>query len=95
MFGGAEINQGVLGRRKGRGGEGVKKDDHSLEEEAKRKKHHILFAHHWSRIEWLIGTLKALPLPFRMTHGELNNRVLATQGTEKASLRKSEYIPCR
>lgn len=37
----------------GRGGEGVKKDDHSREEEAKRKKHHVLFAHHW-RIEWLI-----------------------------------------
>ena len=36
----------------GRGGEGVKKDDHSREE-AKRKKHHVLFAHHW-RIEWLI-----------------------------------------
>ena len=43
----------------------------------------------------MADTLKALPLPFRMIHGELNNRVLATQGTEKASLRKSEYIPCR
>lgn len=41
----------------------MKKDDPLREEEAKRKKHHILFAHHW-RIEWLIGTLKALPLPF-------------------------------
>lgn len=41
----------------------MKKDDHSREEEAKRKKHHILFAHRW-RMEWLIGTLKALPLPF-------------------------------
>ena len=40
-------------------------------------------------------TLKALPLPFRMIHGEFNNRVLATQGTENASLRKSKYIPCR
>lgn len=43
----------------------------------------------------MADTLKALPLPFRMIHGELNNRVLATQGTEKASLRKSKYIPCR
>lgn len=41
----------------------MKKDDHLREEEAKREKHHILFAHH-RRIEWLIGTLKALPLPF-------------------------------
>lgn len=72
----------------------MKKDDHSREEEAKRKKHPILFAHHW-RIEWLIGTLKALSLPFRMIHGELNNRVLATHGTEKASLRESKYIPYR
>lgn len=71
----------------------MKKDDHSREEEAKRKKHHVLFAHHW-RID-MADTLKALPLPFRMIHGELNNRVLATQGTENASLRKSKYIPCR
>lgn len=71
----------------------MQKDDHSREKEAKRKKHRIFFARHW-RIDWLIGTLKALPLPFRMIHGELNNRVHTTQGTEKASLRKSEYIPC-
>ena len=59
----------------------------------KRRKGRNIFAHHW-RIEWLIGTLKALPQPFRMIHGELNNRVHATQRTEKVSLRKSEYIPC-